>query len=456
MKDILALKKSNCKSCYRCVRHCPVKAIKFSDDHANIIKEKCILCGQCFVECPQNAKKISDAIEDVNAFIEGGAKVVASVAPSFAAYFDGVGFTALSEALSAIGFSCAEETAVAATYVKREYEKQAAKGENDVIITSGCPSANFLIRKHYPELIKYLSPVASPMVAHGRDLRMRMPKAKIVFIGPCVAKKAEALESEVDAVLTFEELSRMFMERGVFPMREMDSCEKSRARFFPTVGGILKSMDLPEGRYTYMAVDGPENCKKALEDIAAGNVHNCFIEISSCSGSCIGGPIMEKYKNSPIRHYQAVAAYAGKKDFDVPERESGFFDFEYTPLNTPEKMPTEEEIREILAKLGKTKPEDELNCGSCGYNTCREKAIAVYQGKAVLNMCLPYLMERTRSFSDSILNNSPNGILAVNENYEVQEINAEAMKILRVTNRRDIIGHRSSTSSTPGPSWMCS
>lgn len=443
MSEVLKLKKSNCKNCYRCIRHCPVKSIRFSGDQAHIISDKCVLCGQCFVECPQNAKQIVDGTEKVKMLLMNGGTVAASVAPSFAAYFEGVGFSALEEALRCLGFSFAEETAVGATIVKREYERQIAEHSSDVIITSCCHSVNLLIRKYYPELIPCLSPVVSPMIAHSMDIKNRFPEAKTVFIGPCVSKKDEAENSPVDAVLTFDELSRMFLERGISPVREMDENEKSRARLFPTVGGILKTMDIPEGSgYTYITVDGTENCREALDDIAAGNIKNCFIEMSACSGSCIGGPIMEKYKNAPIRHYQAVTTYAGKEDFDVEEQERDAFARVHTPLETSDKMPTEEEIEEILRKLGKTKPEDELNCGTCGYNTCREKAIAVYQGKASLSMCLPYLMEKTRSFSDNILNNSPNGIVAVNENYEVQEINKAAMQMLRVPNRQDVLGEQ--------------
>ena len=443
MSEVLKLKTSNCKNCYRCIRHCPVKSIRFSGDQAHIISDKCILCGQCFVECPQNAKQIADGTEAVKLLLSGGGTVAASVAPSFAAYFAGTGFSALEEALKSLGFTFAEETAVGATIVKREYERQIAEHSSDVIITSCCHSVNLLIRKYYPELIPYLSPVVSPMIAHSIDIKRRYPGAKTVFIGPCVSKKDEAENSPVDAVLTFEELSRMFSERGIYPSREMDAKEKSRARLFPTVGGILKTMDIPaDSGYTCVTVDGTENCRKALDDIAAGSIKNCFIEMSACSGSCIGGPIMEKYKSAPIRHYQSVTAYAGKEDFEVGEQKPEAFAKVHTSLKTSDRMPTEEEIKEILQKLGKTKPEDELNCGTCGYNTCREKAIAVCQGKASLSMCLPYLMEKTQNFSENILNNSPNGIVAVNENYEVQEINNAAMKMLRVSNRRDVLGEQ--------------
>jgi len=440
VSDVLRLKKSNCKNCYKCIRHCPVKSIRFSANQAHIVGEECILCGQCFVVCPQNAKQIADGTELVHVLLQGGAPVVASLAPSFAAYFEGVGFTSLQAALKRLGFAAAEETAIGATLVKREYERQLAEQSMDVIISSCCPSVNLLIRKYYPELIKHLSPVVSPMIAHSLDIKRRMPDAKTVFIGPCLSKKDEAEDSPVDAVLTFDELSQMLSGANIAPEPVRDSAEESRARLFPTVGGILKSMDIPDTGYTCLTVDGTDNCKSALADIAAGNLHRCFLEMSACSGSCIGGPVMEKYKHSPVRHYQAVTSFAGKQDFSVTAPEPGALIRRHTYIGVPVSQPSEAQIAEILAKTGKLKADDELNCGSCGYNTCREKAAAVWHGKADISMCLPFLMDKTERFSNNILSHTPNGILVVNEELEVQQVNAAAMQMLRIPREGDVLG----------------
>ena len=440
MSSVLRLKKSNCKNCYKCIRHCPVKSIRFSANQAHIVSEECILCGQCFVVCPQNAKEIADGTEIVQAMLYGQFPVVASLAPSFVAYFDGVGVSAMREALLQLGFAEAEETAIGATLVKREYEKQMQAHTQDVIISSCCHSVNLLIRKYYPELIRYLSPVVSPMIAHSMEIKRRMPGAKTVFIGPCLSKKDEAENSPVDAVLTFDELSRLFHSAGIVPEQRLDNAVESRARFFPTVGGILKTMNIPDTGYTCLSVDGTENCRAALEDIAAGNLKNCFLEMSACAGSCIGGPVMEKYKNSPVRHYQAVTTYAGKRDFVVEAPADGVLARHHGYIGVTSVIPSEAEIRDILAKTGKLKPEDELNCGSCGYNTCREKAIAVYRGKADISMCLPFLMEKAERFSNNILSHTPNGILVVNEDLEVQQVNAAAMDMLHVQHESDVLG----------------
>ena len=441
MSEVLKLKKSNCKNCYKCIRHCPVKSIRFSGNQAHIVGDECILCGHCFVVCPQNAKQIADGTEAVRVLLCSDAPVVASVAPSFSAYFEGVSFGSLREALKKLGFADAEETAVGATLVKREYEKQLLAHTESVIITSCCHSVNLLIEKYYPRLLGCLSPVVSPMIAHSMDIKRRNSACRTVFIGPCLSKKDEAENTAVDAVLTFDELSRMLAEHGIVPEERAEPLEKSRARLFPVVGGILKTMDIPaKTPYTLMTIDGAENCRRALEDIAAGNIRDCFIEMSACSGGCIGGPVMEKYKNAPIRHYQVVTAQAGKEDFDVAEADTGMMACEFADRHAETPMPSEADIIGILKKTGKNKPEDELNCGSCGYDTCREKAIAVWQGKADISMCLPYLTEKTERFSNNILQNTPIGIVVVNDDLEVQQINSAAMKMLNVTYASDVLG----------------
>ena len=442
MPEVLKLKKSNCKNCYKCIRHCPVKSIRFSGNQAHIVENECILCGQCFVVCPQNAKEIADSTERVKVMLQDASPVIASIAPSFAANYDGVGIAGMRDALKALGFYDAEETAIGAAIVKTEYERILDEGSSDILISSCCHSVNLLIQKHFPSVLPFLADIMSPMQAHSLDIKRRIPDAKVVFIGPCVAKKDEAdkYSDIVDAVLTFEELSRMFKENGIVLEKKPDVTEKSKTRLFPTAGGILKSMSLDNSNYTYIAIDGTENCIAALKDIEEGRLHKCFIEMSACSGSCIGGPVMEKQQKSPVKGYIDINAYAGKEDFDfeMPSPEKLLKPMPAIRQEAP--MPSEQEIFAVLRQMGKTKPELELNCGSCGYSTCREKAIAVCQGKAEISMCLPFLMERAENFSDYIINNTPNGILVVNENFEVQQINKSAMKIMNISKESDVLG----------------
>ena len=446
MSDCLTLKKSNCKNCYKCIRHCPVKAIRFSGNQAHIISNDCILCGQCFVVCPQNAKEIRSEIEKVKVLLQSGDPVVVSLAPSFIANYEHVGISAMRAALQKLGFHDVEETAVGATIVKTEYERMLKEeAHRDVIITSCCHSINLLIQKHYPATLEYLADVVSPMQAHCKDIKTRIPNAKTVFVGPCVAKKdeAESYLGIVDAVLTFEELTEWFAAENIVLEQEMDKDEHSRARFFPTTGGVLKTMAQELSGYTYLALDGVKNCMAALEDIQNGKIHKCFIEMSACTGSCIGGPVMEKYHhNSNVKDYIAIANYAGEKDFHVSQPKAVELKKSFHSIHLESALPTEAEINSALRQMGKFSAAHELNCGSCGYNTCREKAIAICQGKAEISMCLPFLKDKAESFSDTIVKNTPNGLIVLNEQLEVQQINASARKIMNIRASSDVLGEQ--------------
>ena len=442
MPNCLTLKKSNCKNCYKCIRHCPVKSIRFSGNQAHIINNECILCGQCFVVCPQNAKEIVDETEKVKVLLQSGNPVVVSLAPSFIANYEGVGINAMAKALKKLGFYDVEETAIGATMVKTEYDRMLNEEKRDVVISSCFHSVNLLIQKYFPQALEYLADILSPMQAHCTDIKKRIPNAKTVFIGPCVAKKDEAehYEGIVDAVLTFEELTAWFNEAGITLEAETEKNDFSRARFFPTTGGILKTMAQNAPDYNYLAIDGVENCIAAINDILSGKIHKCFIEMSACVGSCIGGPVMEKNHHSPIKDYIAVAEFAGEKDFpvDIPSAYELKKNFTYIEHKLPQ--PSEMEINNILRQMGKFKPSQELNCGSCGYNTCRDNAVAIAQGKAEISMCLPYLKDKAESFSDTIVKNTPNGIIVLNEQLEVQQINDSAREIMNIRAASDVLG----------------
>ena len=443
MANCLTLKKSNCKNCYKCIRHCPVKAIRFSGNQAHIIGNECILCGHCFVVCPQNAKEIVDGTEKARVLLGSGEPVVVSLAPSFIANYEGVGIESMRRALRKLGFFDVEETAIGATIVKTEYERMLREEERDIIITSCCHSVNLLIQKHFPSALEYLADVMSPMQAHCADIKRRMPNAKTVFIGPCVAKKDEAeyYEGLVDAVLTFEELTNWLKSERIELEKEVDDTPESRARFFPTTGGILKTMAQNAPGYTYIALDGVDNCISALKDIESGKIHKCFIEMSACVGSCIGGPVMEKYHStSPIKDYVTVADYAGERDFEVDQPAPMELKKHFSMIEKKLQAPSENDIMAVLRQMGKFKPSDELNCGSCGYNSCREKAIAIIQGKAEISMCLPFLKDKAESFSDTIVKNTPNGLIVLNENLEVQQINNAARKIMNIRAASDVLG----------------
>ena len=443
MANCLTLKKSNCKNCYKCVRHCPVKAIRFSGNQAHIIGNECILCGHCFVVCPQNAKEIVDGTEKTRVLLQSGAPVYVSLAPSFIANYEGVGIESMRRALKQLGFADAEETAIGATIVKNEYERMLRDEQRDIIISSCCHSINLLIQKYFPGCLEYLADVMSPMQAHCVEIKKKIPGAKTVFIGPCVAKKDEAeyYDGIVDAVLTFEELTNWLAAEGIKLEPELDNIQESRARFFPTTGGILKTMAQDTPKYTHLALDGVENCIAALKDIESGKIHKCFIEMSACMGSCIGGPVMEKYhRSAPIKDYVTIANYAGNRDFKVDQPSPMGLKKNFTIIEHKLATPSETEIMSVLRQMGKFKPSDELNCGTCGYNSCREKAIAIIQGKAEASMCLPNLLDKAESFSETIVRNTPYGLIVLNENLEVQQVNRAARKIMNIRSSSDVLG----------------
>ncbi len=435
MDFCLESKTTNCKNCYKCIRHCPIKSISFAGSKASIIKDSCILCGRCYLVCPQEVKVVRNDVDIVKNMINSGQKVYASLAPSFISYYSYTSLDELESALKKLGFFALEETAIGATIVKKAYDEMLKEKDRDVIISSCCHSINLLIQKHYPTAKKYLANVLSPMLAHAKDIKTRDKDAKVVFIGPCIAKKDEADVNKglVDAVLTFKELDE-WLNNSAITLKEVDSDwrkEESKARLFPTCGGILKTMECSNKDFQYLAIDGVENSKRVIEDILAGKIHKCFIEMSSCEGSCVNGPLSNKDKSVASSYFDINTA-SGDKDF--VEGTIGYHDIEknYYSISVSEAIPSEEEINKKLIEMGKQEKEKILNCGSCGYNTCREKAIAIIQGKANIEMCLPYLMEKAESFSDNIVSNTPNGIMVLDEGLNIQSLNKAMCKIINV------------------------
>lgn len=429
---------SRCRDCYKCLRECPVKAIKFVDHEARIISDRCILCGKCTVVCPQNAKRVHSEIGDVEALLASGKPVIASVAPSFVSAFGVKDFAVMGIALGKLGFKMAEETAVGANIVTAEYEKLLETGEYKNFITSACPAINRMIQLYYPKALKYLAPVASPMVAHARLLKKRYPEAEMVFIGPCIAKKREGRESGlISAVLTFTELKTLFDEKGIdlnaiaaIPVNEDI---KNRSKYYPISRGIIKSFNRLPQNYEYVAVDGVKRSFDVLEDI--DKLEGMFIEINCCEYACINGPATIKNQgslkaNEDVRRYAQDSLKGGEPGYIDP---MGVDYAEGHPrVSLGNVVPSERDIRAVLAKTGKFKPEDELNCGACGYPTCREKAIAVLNGNADLEMCIPYMRKRAESMSYEIIQNSPNGIIMMDYDLKISESNSLARKLLGI------------------------
>lgn len=443
MINFLEFKPAKCKDCYKCLKHCPVTAIEVIDHQAKIINSRCILCGTCTLVCPQNAKKVHNSIEEVKQLLATNDKVVASIAPSFVSSFDINNFEIMNQALIKLGFVGSEETAVGANAVTKEYKKMLLSGNYKNLITSACPAVDRMIQLYYPKALKYLAPVDSPMVAHAKIIKKRYPDAKIVFIGPCIAKKQEAaISGLIDGVLTFEELDLMLKEKDIkldeslLLEHDKDGLEANRARFYPISRGIIKSFDGTVDGYEYLAIDGTEKCKEVLENI--DDFSGIFFELNSCEHACVNGPCSLIKKGAAVKANQKVRTYV-KRDIEASEHDQVVipsdicFDHVYEHISPMDREPSEEEITAILAKTGKFTPEDELNCGACGYDTCRKKAWAVANGYADIEMCVPYMRKKAESLSYEIIQNMPNGIIVVDNEYKIKEINSNASSLLLVS-----------------------
>lgn len=444
--SIIGLKKANCKNCYKCVKVCPVKSIKVENEQATIMDRSCILCGTCLAECPQNAKTVTSDTALVRGFINKGERVILSLAPSFYGSFDYESVGKFVGAIKALGFYGVAETSQGAAYVTAEYHRLLGETGRKNIITTCCPSVNRLIELYYPELVDQLAPVVSPMIAHGRLLRQSYGRGvRVVFAGPCIAKKDEAEDlrhnNEIDAVLTFEDLAHWLNESAEIveraqPASFLNSSSKI-LRMYPVTDGILSSLRArgDTGGWKLMSVSGSSDCIDLCRSLRRGELSHCFVEMSMCKGSCINGPASVRDSVSRFATKISIENYA-REDENYPSLpETVPLAMKFMDRSVREDIPDEATIRAILAKIGKETPEQELNCGSCGYPSCREKAIAVYQNKAELTMCMPYMKERAESLSNYVLAETPNITVIVDEEMNIIEFNAAAEAAFKITRR---------------------
>ena len=417
----------------RCVRVCPTNAMTYINEEPVINEDECILCGKCYAICPHSAKEISSDLLLINTWLSSGEKVVLSVAPSFVRVFPS--FKHLKESLYKKGFFAIDETSKGAMIVSEQYLSLMREGKMDNIISTCCPAIVDYVEKYYPDCVKYLAPVVSPMIAHAKELKKQYEGAKVIFLTPCIAKKKEILKREVsgivDATISMEEMLNLLNEDFSQDVKDYDDEERLISRIYPSGGGILKT--LPESdHYKMIHVEDIKNAKVLLEALSRGELHNYFIEMSACEHSCINGPLIvhmndREYKALDIMEEEvknAARVSSGELRDDLK--------IEYSPKKVEKPKHSEEEILDILYMMGKTNEELELNCGACGYETCRLKAIAVLEKKADINLCLPKALKDATSYSNLIISNTPNGIIVLDENLKIEEINPSAKRMLDV------------------------
>lgn len=433
--SILEFKKVNCKDCYKCVRYCPVKSIRVKDHAASILAGECILCGNCTIVCPQHAKEDINDVPMIKVLMSKHETVIAIVAPSFAAYFN-ISFETMKSTLKKLGFADVFEVAEGAHVVKNEYERLVAENPDQTWITSSCASVNYYIKRHRPEAAKYLLPVLTPMKALAKILRERYPEAKFVFIGPCLSKKGEAFEngSGVSAVLLFEELEDWLAEENIVVHEDESFRNQPRlSRLFPMSGGILATMKQEPG-INYLPISGFDGVKQTIEDVIDGKLPHCFIEMNFCKGGCVGGPSFRRKElgtlRGAVKTRQAAGTTIYDEDYNVPETLDYSTTFQTKRVFRLE--PTKAQIEAVLRQMDKSSPEDELNCGMCGYSTCREKARAVLFGKAEIDMCMPYIRKRAENYAGKIIDSVPSGILAIDMSLNISQANPAACDIFGV------------------------
>lgn len=442
---VIDFKDAKCRHCYKCVRNCAVKAITVKDEQARIMVDHCINCGRCLEVCPQNAKTFASDLERVKGYLRQGFRTIISIAPSYAGVleFDRPG--QVVDALQKLGFYEVRETAEGAALVTNEYKKLVRENRMPNIITTCCPSVNDLIEKYYPDCAKLMAPVVSPMVAHGRYIKkIYGPGVKVVFLGPCIAKKQEAIGDDrvfgaIDAILTFEELADWFSEAGI----DLASCEDKPMgnpdpkinRLYPVSGGVIQSVITEEDAdgYHKVFVDGLENCMEMLECLQKGELDHCFIEANVCEGGCAKGPASAHWNTSYVKTKVKIEnGVTYKAARDLPDMTTEELTKVFGDHSIRDVLPSEDQIRKILQSTGKFTAEDELNCGACGYSTCREKAIAVFQGKAELSMCMPYALAQAESMSNVVMDVTPNMIFVIGNDMKILDCNRKGQELLGV------------------------
>lgn len=434
---IIDFKATKCRHCYKCVRYCEVKAIMVKDGRAEIMPDNCVLCGHCLQICPQSAKTLVSDLRKVQEMIEDGERVVISIAPSYMGLLKYHTIGQVRSALLQLGFEDVRETSEGAALVTVEYEKLLEEGKMENIITTCCPSVNELIEKYYPELVPQMAPVVSPMIAHGMMLKKELgDDVKVVFLGPCIAKKKEAQDprhnSYIDAVLNFNDINRWLQDEEI----EITECEDQPFvhmdpkvnRLYPVTNGVVNSVLATQEKkdnYRKFYVHGESNCIDLCKGLVRGEISGCFIEMNMCAGGCIKGPTVNDQSISRFKvkldMEEQISREPVEDQVTAPKLEEISLHKLFMDRRPKDPIPTQEEIRSILAMTGKNHPEDELNCGACGYPTCREKAIAVFQKKAELNMCIPFMYDKSESFASLVMDTSPNIVLIVDEDMKILE-----------------------------------
>ncbi|MGM0414943.1 MAG: [Fe-Fe] hydrogenase large subunit C-terminal domain-containing protein [Bacillota bacterium] len=439
--EVLIDQNVKCQDCHRCIRECSINAVGVENEQAWTITDFCIYCGRCINVCPQGAPLPQDQTEIIKSLLAGSSQTALSLAPSFYANYPDKSPEELAGALRQAGFDIIAETAQGAEILS-PILNQEISGSNQPVISSSCPGVVNLIEKHYPELIPNLSSLLSPALIHALHLKEKYgQEIKVIFAGPCLAKIDEALNgsSNIDYILTFQQLDKLLNESNSFTGQacQLDEYSSGRAVAYPVEKGAVKATGFNSNNGQALYGSGIDECVAILQDLKANSLDARFIELLICQGGCINGPFISK-DNSIARRKQVIKNIYKKRARNDTKLEHNFKSNQLSRNYTNKKVkypePAESEIQEILKSIGKYSEKDETNCGGCGYDSCRDKAIAIYQGLAEAEMCIPYMKKKAESLSNIIFQSSHNAIIVVNPKMIVQEFNPVAEKLF---NHRD-------------------
>jgi iron only hydrogenase large subunit-like protein len=433
---------NDCQDCYKCIRECTLKAIKVVNNSAQIIHNDCIYCGTCTQICPVNAKKVRDDVKRVRSMINRGEKIIVSLAPSFVTEFPNLSDGQLIAALKELGFSAVSETALGAQEVSKYLSDYIENGDNGVYISSACPSVVEMICKHYPEFKKNITPVLSPLLTHAKYLKKQYPNFKLVFIGPCIAKKAESddFPELLDAALTFADLKKWLEEEKLDPyLFHEDEVNNSfmpgkagRGILYPIDGGMVMGMkeNATATDAVYMTFSGIKNIQNVLSDLNKYRKTNkLFLELLACDGGCVNGPGAEKEYSTAIKRLEVINKMKKDESFALNVDFSLIRKFD-TIAPIPKYEHSENSIKDALTMIGKYSDNDEINCGGCGYNSCREFAKAYLEDKSEPNMCVSYMRKIAQDKSSALLRKIPSGVVIVNDELKIIEANQSFAGIL--------------------------
>jgi len=428
---------TECQDCYKCVRHCPVKAIKVKDGHATVMPELCVACGRCVEVCPAKAKRVRSDVGRARHLIEtGDGKVYAALAPSWISEFKHLEAGKMIAALRKLGFAGVSETALGAQAVSAAVAKSLDGMKKGVMISSACPVAVDYICKYLPEFSGTITKVLSPALAHCRILRERFgDDIKVIFIGPCIAKKNEADRHPelLNLTLTYPELRQWLAESGIVLDQMMPGAEDvfvpepaREGAVYPIEGGMIETIKAYRGgkdQVNYASVTGLDNIQKAFSGLLPENVDApVFIETLACAGGCVHGPCTE-HDSPGLLERLRIMTKVTMPDHPTQTGEGADIEEDFNEERVTVKTPSLQEVKAALRSIGKFSQEDELNCGGCGYNTCRNFAMALIDGRAEPSMCVSYLRKQAQKKANAILRCIPSGVVLVDQDLNVIECN---------------------------------